>query len=94
MAGPLSGLGQQIPLATTFQPGGAANNAQQQVRPANEQANPAPGEVRAQGAPTNQAQEGSNRNAGQRESFRLSESRVNDNSDGDQRRGSLVDIQV
>lgn len=93
MAGPLSGLGQQIPLATTFQPGGASNSSQQQVRPANEQATPAPNEVRAQGAPTNQTQQSSNRNASQRESFQVSESR-SDSSDGDQRRGSLVDIQV
>jgi len=91
MAGPLSGLGQQIPLANTFQPGNANSNGQQ-VRPTNDQATPANNEIRAQGAPTNQAQEGSNRNASQRESFQLSENRPSSNDD--QRRGSLVDIQV
>ena len=92
MAGPLAGVGQQqIPLSTPFQPGGANNGAQ--VRQGCEQA-PAPqqtNEIGPQGAPTNQTQQSNADSNNQR--FAASEISAADES-GDQRRGSLIDIQV
>lgn len=92
MAGPLAGIGQQqVPLSTPFQPGGA-NNGAQQVRQGGDQTPPQQtNQVRAQGAPTNQTQQSNADSNNQR--FAASEISASDDS-GDQRRGSLVDIQV
>jgi hypothetical protein len=92
MAGPLAGIGQQqVPLSTPFQPGGA-NNGAQQVRQGGDQAPPQQtNEVRPQGAPTNETQQSNADSNNQR--FAASEISASDDS-GDQRRGSLVDIQV
>lgn len=92
MAGPLAGIGQQqVPLSTPFQPGGA-NNGTQQVRQGGDQAPPQQSnQVRAQGAPTNQTQQSNADSNNQR--FAASEISATDDS-ADQRRGSLVDIQV
>lgn len=94
MAGPLAGIGQQqVPLSTTLQPGGANNGAQQQVRQNDEQT-PTPqqtNEVRPQGAPTNETQQSNAESNNER--FAASEVSASDDS-GDQRRGSLIDIQV
>ncbi|MFP4312747.1 MAG: hypothetical protein ACLFR0_00350 [Alphaproteobacteria bacterium] len=87
MAGPLAGIGQQIPLSTPFQPGGSENSGQQ-VRQRDSQNN--------QPQKVNQVQpESANVNSSQQTNVieqQLAEARDPTSEEG--RRGSLVDIQV
>jgi hypothetical protein len=93
MAGPLSGVGQsQVPLSTPFQPGGA--NAGQ-VR-AREEQQDRQNQVQPEGASANQAQQtnAENDNVLRPRQDNVQSSRSEDTSSADQRRGSLVNIQV
>ncbi|MFN3700367.1 MAG: hypothetical protein ACK4VI_02460 [Alphaproteobacteria bacterium] len=96
MAGPISGIGQQIPLATTFKPGSAENTNQPQVRDREEDTRTVGrnDDVRAQNAPTNQTQDSTNRNTQQRTDVSESRSSTSNDNSGEQRRGSVIDIQV
>ncbi len=85
MAGPLNGIGgQQIPLATPFQPG-------QQVRPQDEKT-PKQDKIQPQGAQANQAQT-TDRNPKDLQSL-LNDLRSIVSDDGEPRRGSVVDITI
>jgi hypothetical protein len=88
MAGPLSGLGQQIPLATTFQPGVSSNG---QVRTEDKKPQDNVTQPRkAASAQSNRTEVVHNRDSSSRP-LRVSAS----NDDGTPKgRGSLLDISV
>ncbi|HRQ61251.1 MAG TPA: hypothetical protein PLO23_07065 [Alphaproteobacteria bacterium] len=96
MAGPLSGIsGQQVPFATTFKPGGNQQESVIQQKLEEATTNVQNGQTEQTGAASSPVSQGSNsannRNT-QEESNAQSFSTSNDN--GEQRRGSLLDIAV
>jgi hypothetical protein len=95
MAGPLAGIGQaqSLPISNTFQPGGATNG-QQQVRERDNQNNQQTNQVQAQGAPTNQTQQAETNNRNSQQSFQVAQNEARSADSGEQRRGSVIDIQV
>ncbi len=95
MAGSLSGVGQtQVPLSTPFQPGGANTG---QVREREEQRD-RQNQIQPEGASTNQTQqtnaENDNLLNARQENVLSPRSQDASSSQQDQRRGSLVNIQV
>jgi hypothetical protein len=85
MAGPLNGIGGQIPFATTFQPGQAGA----QVRPKLDERPPVPNQVQAREAQAAQSQETKPRDSRDLQNL-LREAQAT----GERGRGSVIDITV
>jgi len=87
MAGPLNGIGgQQIPFATSFQPG---QQNSQQVRPQQEDRTPKPNQVQPPNTQAAQSNESETRNSRDLQSL-LREAEAT----GGRGRGSVVDLTV